>query len=68
MKLPEAMLRQRARPDAFYKRVAALVQYRKEHGIAFGPRIAKDNDVSENTVRYWIHEARKRGFLDGGTS
>jgi hypothetical protein len=64
MRLPTAMLEQRDRPDAFYSHVAALVRVCKAHRISYGPRLATDNNVSEGTVRSWVHEARRRGLLD----
>jgi hypothetical protein len=64
MRLPAAMLEQRERPDAFYSHVAALVRICKTHKISYGPRLASDNNVSEGTVRSWVHEARRRGLLD----
>jgi hypothetical protein len=64
MKLPPAMLEKRDRPDAFYSHVAALVRVCKANKISYGPRLAADNNVSEGTVRSWVHEARKRGLLD----
>jgi hypothetical protein len=63
MRLPAAMLESRDRPDAFYSHVAALVRICKTHRIAYGPRLAADNNVSEGTVRSWVHEARRRGLL-----
>jgi transposase len=64
MKLPVAMLEKRERPDAFYAHLAALVRVCKTNRISYGPRLATDNNVSEGTVRSWVHEARRRGFLD----
>lgn len=64
MRLPAAMLEQRDRPDAFYSHVAALVRVCKTQKISYGPRLATDNNVSEGTVRSWVHEARRRGLLD----
>lgn len=64
MQVPVAMLERRERPDAFYAHVAALVRVCKANRISYGPRLAADNDVSEGTVRSWVHEARKRGLLD----
>jgi hypothetical protein len=64
MRLPPAMLENRERPDAFYTRVAAYVRICKANRIAYGPRLATDNNVSEGTVRSWVHEARSRGLLD----
>lgn len=52
------------KPDSFYERVAYLVRYCAEHGIAHGPRLAKDNHVPESTVYRWVHEARRRGLLE----
>jgi hypothetical protein len=64
MRLPPAMLQNRYRPDAFYSHVAAYVRVCKMNRIAYGPRLAADNEVSEGTVRSWVHEARARGLLD----
>ena len=64
MRLPPAMLEKRERPDAFYSHLAALVRICKTNKISYGPRLAADNNVSEGTVRSWVHEARKRGLLD----
>jgi hypothetical protein len=64
MRLPPAMLERRDRADAFYSHVAALVRICKANRISYGPRLATDNNVSEGTVRSWVHEARKRGLLD----
>ena len=64
MRLPPAMLENRDRPDAFYSHVAAYVRVCKTNRIAYGPRLAADNGVSEGTVRSWVHEARARGLLD----
>ena len=64
MRLPDAMLERRERPDAFYSHVAALVRVCKTNRISYGPRLASDNHVSEGTVRSWVHEARRRGLLD----
>jgi hypothetical protein len=64
MRLPAAMLERRERPDAFYSHLAALVRICKANRISYGPRLAADNNVSEGTVRSWVHEARKRGLLD----
>ncbi len=64
MQLPPAMLERRDRPDAFYSHVAALVRICNTNRISYGPRLAVDNNVSEGTVRSWVHEARRRGFLD----
>jgi hypothetical protein len=54
-------------PDAFYARVARA--YRS--AAARSPRpaviIADSSDVPVNTVRTWIKEARRRGFLPKGT-
>ncbi len=67
MRLPAAMLESRERPDAFYSHVAALVRVCKSNKISYGPRLAADNNVSEGTVRSWVHEARRRGLLDQPT-
>lgn len=67
MRLPPVMLENRERPDAFYTRVAAYVRICKSNRIAYGPRLAADNNVSEGTVRSWVHEARTRGLLDPPT-
>ena len=40
---------------------AALVRISKSNRISYGPRLAADNDVSEGTVRSWVHEARDTG-------
>ncbi len=64
MRLPLGMLERRDRPDAFYSHVAALVRVCKTNRISYGPRLAADNNVSEGTVRSWVHEARRRGLLD----
>jgi hypothetical protein len=64
LRLPVAMLEKRERPDAFYSHLAALVRICKTNRISYGPRLAADNNVSEGTVRSWVHEARKRGLLD----
>jgi hypothetical protein len=63
MRLPAAMVSGHRRSDAFYARVAALVHACREQGISYGPRLARDNGVSEGTVRSWAHEARRRGLL-----
>jgi hypothetical protein len=65
MLLPPAMVKGAGRkPDNFYERVAYLVRFCAEHGIAHGPRLAKDNGVEESTVYRWVHEARRRGLLE----
>ena len=63
MKLPPAWLEVRAKPDAFYERVAAFVRLSDEHGAKYGPRLAEDNGVPVGTVYSWVAEARKRGHL-----
>lgn len=63
MKLPPAWLEVRAKPDAFYERVAALVRLSDESGVKYGPRLAEDNGVPVGTVYSWVAEARKRGHL-----
>lgn len=63
---PEDMpdeLRRGRKPDSFYVKLAGYVEQCREYDIAAGPRLAADNGVSENTVRSWIHEARRRGLL-----
>jgi hypothetical protein len=62
MLLPMARARGK-KPDAFYKRLVTWVTYCTDHGIAFGPRIAADNDVALSTVHAWVREARRRGLL-----
>ena len=64
LRIPPAMLRGRPRSDDFYRAIAALVQTCRENKIAYGPRLAADNHVSEGTVRSWVHEARRRGLLE----
>jgi hypothetical protein len=54
------------RPDAFYQRLATYVAYCTEHGIAFGPRLAEDNNVTTTTVHGWVREARRRGLMEVG--
>jgi hypothetical protein len=52
------------RPDAFYRRLAEYVTYCQEHGIAFGPRLAEDNQVTVAAVHGWVREARARGIME----
>ena len=54
------------KPDTFYEQLAAYVEFCEEHGIAFGPRIAADNDVAVGTVHSWVREARRRGLMTEG--
>jgi hypothetical protein len=58
--LPDGIPLTAPKNDAFYKRVAGFVRICSENGIAYAPRLAKDNGVSESTVRGWALEARNR--------
>ena len=61
MRLPVSLVRGRGRkPDSFYERVLALVAICEQHGIPYGPRLAADNEVEQNTVFRWVKEARRR--------
>jgi acetyl esterase/lipase len=63
MRLPPELLRRRPRPDDFYAHLAALVRICESRRTPYGPRLSRDNGVSEGTVRSWVHEARRRGLL-----
>lgn len=46
--------------DAFYEQVLAYVRHCEELGIKFGPRLAKDNRVPEQSVYNWLRTAKQR--------
>lgn len=55
-----------ANPEQFYERVANVYRLAATETARPAVRIAEASDVPVATVRRWINEARRRGFLPKG--